>query len=102
MNNPTSENGAVKPSTDHPDSNTTHRNGNGSAVDFTFNQFGNEFLTAARRVATTRKQPIGAMVEWASGGSFKYGDIGRMTQADVSKLRSATDLLASAMPCKVD
>ena len=76
-------------------------NGNGSHRDSGLNQLRNEFLTAARRVATTKKQAIGDVVEWASGGSFKYGDIGRMTQADVSKLRSATDLLASAMPCKV-
>ena len=76
-------------------------NGNGSPRDSGLNQLRNEFLTTARRVATTKKQAIGDVVEWASGGSFKYGDIGRMTQADVSKLRSATDLLASAMPCKV-
>jgi hypothetical protein len=88
-------NGSVKPqATFSPAPN----NGNGSAG---FNQLRNEFLTAARRVATTQKQAIGEVVEWASGGVFKYGDVGRMTQADVSKLRSATDLLASAMPCKV-
>jgi hypothetical protein len=76
-------------------------NGNGTAASSGFNQLRNEFLTAARRIATTKKQAIGDVVEWASGGTFKYGDIGRMTQADVSKLRSATDLLASAMSCKV-
>ena len=76
-------------------------NGNGSHRDSGLNQLRNEFLATARRVATTKKQAIGDVVEWASGGSFKYGDIGRMTQAGVSKLRSATDLLASAMPCKV-
>ncbi len=88
-------NGKSDPSRNSPPS--TPSNGNGSP----FNQLRNEFLTAARRLATTKKQAIGEVVEWASGGSFKYGDIGRMTQADVSKLRSATDLLASAMPCKV-
>ena len=56
-------------------------NGNGSAASSGFNQLRNEFLTAARRVATTKKQAIGEVVEWASGGAFKYGDIGRMTEA---------------------
>jgi hypothetical protein len=36
-------------------------------------------------------------VKWASGGSFKYGDIGRMTEGDVPKLRAATELMASAL-----
>jgi hypothetical protein len=94
-------NGSAKPSADRPASPPANNNGNGSAASSEFNQLRNEFLTAARRVATTKKQAIGDVVEWASGGSFKYGDIGRMTQAGVSKLRSATDLLASAMPCKV-
>ena len=76
-------------------------NGNGSHRDSGLNQLRNEFLATARRVATTKKQAIGHVVEWTSGGTFKYGDIGRMTQADVSKLRSATDILASAMSCKV-
>jgi hypothetical protein len=49
----------------------------------------------ARRVATSRKQPIAEVVEWASGGAFKYGDVGRMTEADAPKLRSATDFMAS-------
>jgi hypothetical protein len=47
-------------------------------------------------VATTRKQAIGEVVEWASGGTFKYGDIGRMTEADTPKLRAASDLVISA------
>jgi hypothetical protein len=62
-----------------------------------FNQLRNEFLTAARRVATTKKQAIGEVVEWASGGTFKYGDIGRMTEGDAQKLRAATELMASAL-----
>jgi hypothetical protein len=69
-------------------------NGNGSSG---FNQLRNEFLTAARRVATTKKQPIGEVVEWASGGAFKYGDVGRMTEGDTPKLRAATELMASAL-----
>src|ERR1035441_3857043 len=70
----------------------TPNNGNGISG---FNQLRNEFLTAARRVATTKKQAIGEAVEWASGGGFKYGDVGRMTEADVPKLRAATELMAS-------
>ena len=69
-------------------------NGNGSSG---FNQLRNEFLTAARRVATTKKQAIGEVVEWASGGVFKYGDVGRMTEADTPQLRAATELMASAL-----
>ena len=50
----------------------------------------------ARRAATTKKQPIAEVVEWASGGSFKYGDVGRMTEADVPKLRAAAEVLTSS------
>jgi hypothetical protein len=45
----------------------------------------------------TKKQAIGEIVEWASAGAFKYGDVGRMTEADIPKLRAATDLVTSAM-----
>jgi rRNA maturation endonuclease Nob1 len=62
-----------------------------------FNQLRNEFLTAARRVATSKKQTIGEVVEWASGGVFKYGDVGRMTEADIPKLQAARELMASAV-----
>jgi hypothetical protein len=72
-------------------------NGNGSAASSGFNQLHNEFLTAARRVATTKKQAIGDVVEWASGGTFKYGDVGRMTEVDTPKLRAATELMASTL-----
>jgi hypothetical protein len=51
----------------------------------------------ARRVATTKKQPIAEVVEWASGGAFKYGDVGRMTEADVPKLRAAAEFMSSAV-----
>ncbi len=91
-------NGPAKPLAGETTSSPTPINGNGSSA---FNQLRNEFLTAARRVATSQKRPIGEVVEWASSGTFKYGDVGRMTQADVSKLQSATDLLASAMFCRV-
>ena len=69
----------------------------GQAASSGFNQLRNEFLTAARRVATTKKQAIGEVVEWASGGAFKYGDVGRMTEADTPKLRAATELMASTL-----
>lgn len=74
----------------------TPNNGNGSAASSGFNQLRNEFLTAARRVVTSKKQAIGEAVEWASGGTFEYGDVGRMTEADTPKLRAATELMASA------
>ena len=75
---------------------SAHHNGNGSAASSGFNQLRNEFLVAVRRVVTTKKQAIGEVVEWASGGGFKHGDIGRMTEADAPKLRAATELMAPA------
>ena len=89
-------NGSAKPHAAGTPSSPAPNNGNGSAASSGFNQLRNEFLTAARRVATTKKQAIGEVVEWASGGTFKYGDIGRMTEGDVPKLRAATELMASA------
>jgi hypothetical protein len=88
-------NGIAKPHASQPSSSTN--NGNGSAASSGFNQLRNGFLTAARRVATTKKQAIGEVVEWASGDAFKYGDIGRMTEADTPKLRAATELVAAAV-----
>jgi hypothetical protein len=90
-------NGSAKPPTDAAASPPANNNGNGSAGSSGFNQLRNEFLTAARRLATAKKQAIGEVVEWASGGTFKYGDIGRMTEGDVPKLRLATDLVTSAL-----
>ena len=90
-------NGSAKPPTDAAASPPANNNGNGSAGSSGFNQLRNEFLTAARRVATAKKQPIGEVVEWASGGSFKYGDIGRMTEGDVPKLRAATEIMTSTL-----
>jgi hypothetical protein len=86
-------NGSAKPPANRMASPATHKNSNGSAAASGFNQLRNEFLTVARRVATTKKQPIAEVVEWASGGAFKYGDVGRVTEADVPKLRAATELL---------
>jgi hypothetical protein len=90
-------NGSAKPPASKTASPSTQKNGNGSGPDSGFNQLRNEFLTVARRVATSKKQPIAEVVEWASGGAFKYGDVGRMTEADVPKLRAATELIASAL-----
>ena len=87
-------NGSAKPLAGETTSSPTPNNGNGSSG---FNQLRNEFLTAARRVATTKKQAIGEVVEWASGGVFKYGDVGRMTEADTPKLRAAHELMASTL-----
>ena len=47
---------------------------------------------------TTVTKAIGEVVEWAIGGAFKYGDVGRMTEADIPKLRTATELMASTLP----
>jgi hypothetical protein len=90
-------NGSAKPPTDAAASPPANNNGNESAASSGFNQLRNEFLTAARRVATTKKQAIGEVVEWASSGAFKYGDVGRMTETDTPKLRTATELLASGV-----
>jgi hypothetical protein len=87
-------NGSAKPHASGTGSSPPPSNGNGSSG---FNQLRNEFLTAARRVATTKKQAISEVVEWASGGTFKYGDVGRMTEADIPKLRTATEFMASAV-----
>ena len=90
-------NGSCKSPTDAAASPPAHNNGNGSAGSSGFNQLRNEFLTTARRVATAKKQAIGEVVEWASGGAFKYGDVGRMTEADSPKLRAATELMVSVL-----
>ncbi len=88
-------NGSAKPATGAAASPPANNNGNRATASSGFNHLRNEFLTAARRVATTKKQAISEVVEWASGGTFKYGDIGRMTEGDTPKLRAATELMAS-------
>jgi hypothetical protein len=90
----TGGNGSVKPPASGVPFSPPPNNGKGSSG---FNQLRNEFLTAARRVATTKKQAIGEVVEWASESAFKYGDIGRMAEADTPKLRAATELIASTL-----
>jgi len=94
---PNGGNRSATPPAEGAASTPAHTNGNGSATASGFNQLRNEFLTVARRVATTKKQAIAEVVEWASAGAFKYGDVGRMTEADVPKLRAATELIASAL-----
>jgi hypothetical protein len=73
-------------------------NGDGSHPGSGLNQLRNEFLATARRVATRNNQAIGEVVEWASHGTFKYSDIGRMSEADIPKLLAATELVASSLP----
>jgi hypothetical protein len=90
-------NGFAKPRACGTPSSPAPNNGNGSAGSSGFNQFRNEFLTAAWRVATANKQAIGEVVDWASAGTFKYGDIGRMTETHVPKLRAATEVMALAL-----
>lgn len=94
---PTGGNGFAKPPTDVAASPPANNNGNGATASSGFTRLRNEFLTAARHVATTKKQAIGEVVEWASGGGFKYSDVNRMTEADTPKLRGATELMASTL-----
>ena len=91
---PNGGNAVAKPQASGNTSPPAPNDGNGSSG---FNQLRNEFLTTARGVATTRNQTIGEVVVWASGGTFKYGDIGRMVEADIPKLRAATEFMASAL-----
>ena len=85
-------NGSTKSPVNEIPSLSTPNNENGRSG---FNLLRNEFLTVARRLATNKKQAIGEVVERASGGAFKYGDVGRMTEADIPKLRAAFELMAS-------
>lgn len=84
-----------KSATGQPPSPATPKNGNGSSAGDGLNQLRNEFLMTARRVATATKRPIGDVIEQASGGALKYGDIGHLTEADIPKLRAAIGQLAT-------
>jgi hypothetical protein len=95
---PTTGNGSAKSPANGAASPSAGNNGNGPVGSSGFNQLRNEFLAAARRVATTKKQAIGEVVEWASRGAFKYGDIGRMTEADTARLHAATELMMLNSP----
>ena len=72
------------------------KNGNGSSGGNGLNQLRNEFLMTARRIATATNRPIGDVIEQATGGALKYGDIGRLTEADIPKLRAAIEQMATA------
>jgi hypothetical protein len=91
-------NGSGRSITKEATSKHARNNGNGSHGDSGFNRLRNEFLATARRVATRKNQAIGEVVEWASAGAFKYGDIGRMTEADIPKLLAATELVTASLP----
>jgi hypothetical protein len=95
---PNGGNGSAKSPASGAASPPAGNNGNGSHGRSGFNRLRNEFLTTARRVATRNSQAIGEVVEWASAGAFKYGDIGRMTEADIPKLLAATELMVSSLP----
>ncbi len=89
-------NGTDKPATSQPPPHVPPKNGNGSQAGNGLNQLRNEFLMTARRIATASKRPIGEVIEQATGGELKYGDIGHLTEADVPKLRTAIEQLATA------
>ena len=89
-------NGTSKSSVGQRASPPAPKNSNGSSGGNGLNQLRNEFLMTARRVATTTKRPIGDVIEQATGGAIKYGDIGRLTEADVPKLRAAIEQMATA------
>lgn len=88
-------NGTNNPATGQPAPPTAPRKGDGSSGGNGLNQLRNEFLMTARRIATATKRPIGDVIEQATGGTLKYGDIGRLTGADVPKLQTAIDQLAT-------
>jgi hypothetical protein len=92
---PNGGNGSAKSPASGAASPPAGNDGNGSHGRAGFNRLRNEFRTTARRVATRNSQAIGEVVEWASAGAFKYGDIGRMTEADIPKLLAATELMVS-------
>lgn len=89
-------NGADKPPRDRPVSPATPKNGNASQPGNGLNQLRNEFLMTARRIATASKRPIGDVIEQATGGALKYGDIGRLTDADAQRLRAALEQLGTS------
>ena len=94
LNGKSGSNGS-KPATGQPPP-AAPKNGNGLSSGNGLNQLRNEFLMTARRIATATRCPIGDVIEQATGGALKYGDIGRLTEADVPKLRAAIEQLAAA------
>jgi hypothetical protein len=71
-------------------------NANGHASASEFNQLRNDVLSLARRLSGVSKREIGEVVSWASEGAFQYSDIGRLTLADLPKLKAAVDRLKIA------
>ena len=89
-------NGSCKAGTGQASPPSQAKNGNGSSGGNGLNQLRNEFLMTARRVATATNRPIGDVIEQATGGALKYGDIGHLTEADIPKLRAAIEQMATA------
>ena len=85
----------TQPRSEAPKDKSASGNGHGSAIDF--NQLRNEVLTLARRLSSTSKLDIAAVVSRASDGSFQYSDIGRMTPADLPKVQAAVQRLRDAV-----
>ncbi len=69
---------------------------NGHASASEFNQLRNDVLSLARRLSGVSKREIGEVVSWASEGAFQYSDIGRLTAADLPKLKAALERLKNA------
>jgi len=72
------------------------RGGNNHPSVAEFNQLRNEVLSLARRLSGVSKREIAEVVSWASEGVFQYSDIGRLTPADLSKLKGAVERLKNA------
>ena len=89
-------NGGDEAATGQPATAAAAKNGNGSPGGNGLNQLRNEFLMTARRIATATKRPIGDVIDQATSGALKYGDIGRLTEVDVPKLRAAIEQLATS------
>jgi len=86
----------TQPPAEGPDAKSARGNGHGSTADF--NHLRSEVLTLARRLSSSSKQDIAAVVSRASEGSFQYSNIGRMTAADLPRLRAALARLKEAAP----
>lgn len=78
-----------------PPGNNGSHHGATSGSDFAGSR--NEVLTLARRLANSSKRPIADIVVWASGGTFQYADIGKLTPTDLPKLQGAVRCLQQAV-----
>jgi len=77
-------------------SKTGSPDGNGRPSGTEFNQLRNEVLSLARRVSGVSKREISEVVSWGSEGAFQYSDIGRLTPAELPKLKAALERLKKA------